>query len=224
MRDSSSQMRTELQTMQALVAATTEQLKAQASEDLQRLDGVVAAERDERVKALAEKCAEWEAALKKESEDRLAAGAQEKESREAAAAGLSQRVDDLEARERVPVGSESWAKATAEAFITLTQEACDEVAKPEWWNDEGLKVLSARAVRAAPDDLGANKMRAHVLRARCVTWEAGPRSAAELREAAVHYERAAALCTAPIGKAELSGEAEWCRDRAADMVLAARGW
>ena len=98
-RDSSSQMRTELQTMQALVAATTEQLKAQASEDLQRLDGVVAAERDERVKALAEKCAEWEAALKKESEDRLAAGAQEKESREAAAAGLSQRVDDLEARE-----------------------------------------------------------------------------------------------------------------------------
>jgi len=129
----------------------------------------------------------------------------------------------IEARERVPVGSEHWARATAGAFTALSQEACDEVAKPEWWDDEGLKVLSARAVRAAPDDLGANKMRAHVLRARCVTWEAGPRSAAELREAAVHYERAAALCTAPMGKAELSGEAQWCRDRAADMVLAARG-
>ena len=25
-------------------------------------------------------------------------------------------------------------------------------AKPEWWNDEELKALSARVVRAAPDD------------------------------------------------------------------------
>ena len=58
----------------------------------------------------------------------------------------------LEARERFPVGSEGWAEATAAAFDMLTQEACAEVAKPEWWNDEGLKALSARVVRAAPDD------------------------------------------------------------------------
>ena len=45
----------------------------------------------------------------------------------------------------------------------LTQEACAEVAKPEWWNDEGLKALSARVVRAAPDDWQANQMRAIVL-------------------------------------------------------------
>ena len=44
---------------------------------------------------------------------------------------------------------------------------CAEVAKPEWWNDEGLKALSARVVRAAPDELEANNMRARVLRGRC---------------------------------------------------------
>ena len=38
----------------------------------------------------------------------------------------------------------------------MTQEACTEVAKPEWWNDEELKALSARVVRAAPNELGAN--------------------------------------------------------------------
>jgi len=68
------------------------------------------------------------------------------------------------------------------------------VAKPEWWNDEGLKALSARLVRSLPDDLQANQMRAEVLSGQYGAWEAGPRSAAELREAATHYERAAALC------------------------------
>ena len=36
-------------------------------------------------------------------------------------------------------------------------------------------------------------MRALVLSGRCGAWRVGPRSAAELREAATHYERAAAL-------------------------------
>ena len=31
------------------------------------------------------------------------------------------------------------------------------MAKPEWWNDEGLKALSARVVRAAPDDVKATR-------------------------------------------------------------------
>ena len=57
----------------------------------------------------------------------------------------------LEAMERYPVGSVDWAKATAAAFNVLGQEACAEVAKPEWWSDEGLKALSARVVRAVPD-------------------------------------------------------------------------
>ena len=72
----------------------------------------------------------------------------------------------------------------------LSQEVCAEVAKPEWWDDEGLKALSARVVRAAPDVTQAHQMRALVLIGQHGAWEAGPRSAAELREAATHYDRA----------------------------------
>ena len=61
------------------------------------------------------------------------------------------------------------------------------MAKPEWWSDEGLKALSARVVRAAPDaHWQASQMRALVLSGRSGAWEAGPRSAAELSEAAAH--------------------------------------
>jgi len=123
----------------------------------------------------------------------------------------------LEAKERLQVGSEGWAKATAAAFNMLTQEACAEVAKPEWWNDEGLKALSARVVRAAPDIVPANQMRAAVLAGQHSAWEAGPRSAAELREAAVHFDRAAALHPAPAVKAEFAGKAVWCRRQAEGM-------
>ena len=57
-------------------------------------------------------------------------------------------------------------------------------------------------------------MRAEVLFGQSgVVWEAGPRSAAELREAATHYERAAALEPAPAGKAELASKAAWCRSQ-----------
>ena len=117
----------------------------------------------------------------------------------------------LEARARYPVGSERWAEATAAAFDMLKISACAEVAKPEWWNDEGLKALSARVVRAAPDDETANKMRARVLCGRSSAWASGPRSAAELREAATFYERAAALCHAPALKAAYASDVAACR-------------
>ena len=123
----------------------------------------------------------------------------------------------LEARARYPVGSEEWAQATAVAFNMLTQEVCAEVAKPEWWNDEALKALSARVVRAAPDDVQAHDMRALVVGGQCAAWEAGPRSAVELKEAATHFDRAAALHPAPVGKAELAGNASWCRASAEAM-------
>ena len=99
----------------------------------------------------------------------------------------------------------------------LTQEECAEVAKPEWWNDEGLKALSARVVRAAPDEAVAHHMRAVVLRGQHSAWEAGPRSVAELKKAATHYERAAAVQPAPAVKAELAGDAAWCRSQADAM-------
>eukprot|EP00964_Phaeocystis_antarctica_P101506 scaffold66963_cov61-Phaeocystis_antarctica.AAC.2 len=123
----------------------------------------------------------------------------------------------LEAKERFPVGSKLWADATALAFDMLKLEACADVAKPEWWNDEGLKALSARVVTAAPDDGGTNLMRAVVLGGQCGAWEAGPRSAAELMEAATHYERAAALHPAPAMKVQLTRRADQCRTKAGAM-------
>ena len=63
----------------------------------------------------------------------------------------------------------------------------------------------------------AHQMRAAVLRGRFGAWEAGPRSAAELREAATHYERAAALCPAPAVKAEMEECADIFRRRAGGM-------
>ena len=116
------------------------------------------------------------------------------------------------------MGSEEWATATARAFNSLARKVCDEVAKPEWWNDEGLKALSARVVRVAPNDWTTNDMRAGVLKGPAGdSWEAEPRSAAELREAATHYDRAAALHPAPAGKAQLAGGAAWCRSQADAM-------
>ena len=122
----------------------------------------------------------------------------------------------LEAKERFPVGSKHWAVAMAWAFDMLMTKECAEVAKPEWWSDEGLKALSARVVRAAPDELPAIRMRAMVLKG-SRAWEAGPRSAAELREAATHYDRAAALEPAPAAKADFADFAERCRRRAETM-------
>eukprot|EP00964_Phaeocystis_antarctica_P014229 scaffold7831_cov95-Phaeocystis_antarctica.AAC.5 len=87
-------------------------------------------------------------------------------------------------------------------------EACAEVAKPEWWNDEGLKALSARVVRAAPNDVGATQMRAVVLSGQCGgSWG----------EAAKHFDRAAALCSAPEGKAAFAESAIFCHDQAEAM-------
>ena len=121
----------------------------------------------------------------------------------------------LEAKERYRVGSELWAKATAGAFNML--QGCGEVAKPEWWNDQGLKALSARVVRAAPNEAAANQMRAEVLSRLCDAWEAGPRTAAELKEAAARYERTAALSNAPAQKASLAVDAAICRTLADAM-------
>ena len=72
-------------------------------------------------------------------------------------------------------------------------------------------------VRAALDDVEVHKMRAIVLSGQLDAWEAGPRSAAELREAAAHHERAAALCPAPAVKAQFAGVAARCRLQAQAM-------
>ena len=124
----------------------------------------------------------------------------------------------LEAKERYPVGSKDWADATAEAINVLQLPDCAEAAKPEWWNDEGLKALSVRVVTLSPNEEVAIKIRALVLSGGGA-WEVGPRSAAELKEAAAHFERAAALCPAPAARAEYAHSAGCCRSQAAAMQL-----
>ena len=103
---------------------------------------------------------------------------------------------------------------TAAAFDMLRQNVCAEVAKPEWWNDEGLKALSVRVVRAALNKMGTNQMRAVVLGAQFDSWERGVRSTAEFTEAATRFDRAAALCDAPAMKASNTMKAVLCRRRA----------
>ena len=131
----------------------------------------------------------------------------------------------LEAKELLPASSALWAVATTSAFESLRLKANSETPKPEWWNDTGLKALSARVVRAAPDGLTANHMRAMVLTGAGAllgslppgsagAWEVGARSAAELEEAATHWEQAAALCVAPAMKAEYSRLAGLARRQA----------
>ena len=59
-----------------------------------------------------------------------------------------------------------------------------------------------------------NNLRTTTITAKATVWEAGPRSAAEFIEAAAHYERAAALCTAPALQAEIAECARQCRSLA----------
>jgi multidrug resistance efflux pump len=63
-------------------------------------------------------------------------------------------------------------------------------------------------------------MRALVLRGKSSAWEAGPRSAAELKEAAKHFERYVELQPAPALKTNTIGHAAWCRSEAEAMEAA----
>ena len=124
----------------------------------------------------------------------------------------------LEAKERFPVGSEEWVQATAGAFDLLRTKECADAAKPEWWNDEGLKALSARVVRAAPNETIAIQMRAFVLSGGGGAWKRGPRSAAEFKEAAAHFDQSSAMCDAPGPKAETAHFAGLCRSAAETLA------
>ena len=48
-------------------------------------------------------------------------------------------------------GTKDWAQATASVFSQLKKPDCDDTPKPEWWNDEALKALSARVAALEPD-------------------------------------------------------------------------
>jgi len=125
----------------------------------------------------------------------------------------------LQAAARYPEGSERWGNSIAGAFDKLRLPECAEVAKPEWWNDEALKTLSKAVLRATDSEVG-HAMRALVLAGQHPTWESGPRSAADLKEAATHYERAAALNLAPVLKGYDESNAAALRRQAAAMEAA----
>ena len=136
----------------------------------------------------------------------------------------------LQAAALFPEGSEDWVDSIAAAFDKLRLPECAEVAKPEWWNDEGLKALSktmisvplARVFSPAGDArrLGMHGMRAAVLSGWNLAWESGPRSSAELKEAAEHYGRAAQLTHGPSQERELEIFAAALRRDAAAMEAA----
>ena len=107
-----------------------------------------------------------------------------------------------EVREAVAaLKAESEAKAQAEAAAVAAATAPPA-------NDEG-----GAPAHAAP----SLALRAWVLSGDRGRWELARRSAAELKEAAAHFDRAAALYTAPAMKLGFARNAEFCRRQADAM-------
>jgi len=132
----------------------------------------------------------------------------------------------LKAMELYKDGTENWAVAAGATFELLTLPDCDEVPKPEWWNDEGLKALSARVMALTPSHAACGPqsccMRARVLCGDALgksPWNVGPRTAADIKEAATWYRRAATLALAPADKLLCERTAHQC-DEIADPLLA----
>ena len=128
----------------------------------------------------------------------------------------------LKAMELYKDGTEYWAESAASAFDLLKTNACREVSMPEWWNDEALKALSARVVAVAPDHNQSCAMRGRVLQggAFCeANWNVGPRRAAEIKEAATWYRRAARVAHVPSDELYYEQLARGC-DEYADPLLA----
>jgi len=128
----------------------------------------------------------------------------------------------LKAMELFEDGTKNWANAAASAFDTLKTPDCHEAPKPEWWNDEALKALSAQVVAVSPDGYMPCAMRARVLSGGALfkaPWNVGPRTAAEVKEAAAWYRRAARVTHAPSDTQRYDDLAREC-DEFADPLLA----
>ena len=128
----------------------------------------------------------------------------------------------LKAMELCEDGTNDWAEAAAESFDLLKHPDCDEEPKPEWWNDEALKALSARVVAAAPDGHQQCAMRAVVLSGDAIyttSWNAEPRTAEEIKESATWWRRCARVALSPAEKTRCEDFASEC-DAFADPLLA----
>jgi len=126
----------------------------------------------------------------------------------------------LKAMELFEERTEPWAKAASAAFDVFKHPVCREVPRPDWWDDEALMALSARVVAVAPGKTQACSMRAQVLSGDDrLPWNVGPRKAAEVKEAATWYRRAAKVTGVPADKLIYEGLASRC-DKIADPLLA----
>ena len=128
----------------------------------------------------------------------------------------------LKAMELCEDGTEVWAESAADAFDLLKTTDCHEVPKPEWWNDQALKALSARVVALAPDKAQPCFMRARVLSGDAIykaPWNASPRTAAEIKQAATWYRRASERALITTNKLRYEDLARRC-DAVADPLLA----
>ena len=128
----------------------------------------------------------------------------------------------LKSMELSEEGTKCWVGAASCAFCVLKQPDCNEVPKPKWWKDEALQALSARVVALAPEDPHVCTMRARVLIGDtfCATpWNVGPRTAAEIKEAATRYRRAAMQALLPSEAQRFERLAQAC-DKVADPLLA----
>ena len=128
----------------------------------------------------------------------------------------------LKAMELGEDGTEEWAEAAAAAFNLLRLPDCDEVPKPEWWNDEALKALSARVVALGPDSHQSCSMRAYVLSGDALPdapWKVGLRTAVEIKESATWFRRAAMVTHTSTAKQRHEQHASEC-DAVADPLLA----
>ena len=126
----------------------------------------------------------------------------------------------LKAMELHEDGTEPWAEAAAGAFKLLANDECHDAPKPEWWNDAALKALSARVVALAPEESSPCTMRAYVLSADSDSpWAVGPRTAAEIKEAATWFRRAAKVHRVPALERIHEQNANKC-DKVAELLLA----
>lgn len=136
-------------------------------------------------------------------------------------------------------GSVDWAGYISTAFDALADPECSVVAKPEWWNDKDLLALSKAVTRVQACLTGAAahraanvqqwRMHGHIMRLKVLSaegdlgWQVGPRSAADLNEAAKHAGVAAELflksCQSSSMAASLLRKAADLFHKAADMEV-----
>jgi len=87
---------------------------------------------------------------------------------------------------------DKWCAHAAKTFDMLS--GLPNAERPAWWNESQLLHISERVASGVPELPSGQIMRGQLLAGLSDgTWEAGPRSAASLRQAAIHFQLASRL-------------------------------